>query len=255
MKYSDLVEGRDYAWLPTPKSDQAETRRIRYLGGHRAANVKIRWVSGDFAGLEEWLPTRTLLCRWGERRAFFRDRERVQALAASAGEGLDRVVEDAISLVLESTCEESGFQTLWLTRPERAHRLWDRADLPGSPLDEPGAFVDRDGWLRLGWRTALRFALAFAAHEPDVVLQVIQEREDRLRAEAFLPGGRHAQEYLRTQRPSHALARQWTGSAEVDDLRAEVLRLRQIAETATRALDGAGLNLIAGRLRRELRGR
>lgn len=91
--------------------------------------------------------------------------------------------------------------------------------------------------------------------EPDVVVRLIQDDEDGLRASGLTPGGRFAHGWLRERRPVHALVRQWAGAAEVRILRDEVLRVRRVAEHAIDTLRAGGKELEAGRLRRELNGR
>lgn len=58
MQSSELATGRDYAWSPTLKSPRDEMRKVRYLGSHRSGKVKIKWLDGEFEGLDEWTPTR-----------------------------------------------------------------------------------------------------------------------------------------------------------------------------------------------------
>jgi hypothetical protein len=47
------------------------------------------------------------------------------------------MVEEAISTVFEATGEETGFSSVWTVDPQRAHRLWRRACLKGSPDQHP----------------------------------------------------------------------------------------------------------------------
>ena len=166
MQASELGAGRAYVWSLTPKSAADEMRRVKYLGTHRGGKAKVRWLDGDLTGLDEWTPTRHLVCQWKDRAAFLRDRERQLALDALAAKELDRVVEDAISTVFVATGEEGGFSKWWPVEPAQAARMWVRAGLPGDPLAEPGAFVDRFGMLHLSCRSALRFAQAFATASP-----------------------------------------------------------------------------------------
>jgi hypothetical protein len=91
--------------------------------------------------------------RWNATAAVVRDR--------------DPVVEEAISMVFGATGEETGFVWVWTVDPQRAHRLWRRAGLDGLPDQHPLAYTDCAGQLNLPYETALPFAHAFVAAEPE----------------------------------------------------------------------------------------
>jgi hypothetical protein len=67
MVAADLVVGRAYA-SACPAT------------GYRVRAAQIPHVDGDLDGLEEWVPTRTVMCPWGKRQAFLRDDSRWSAL-------------------------------------------------------------------------------------------------------------------------------------------------------------------------------
>ena len=136
----------------------------------------------------------------------------------------------------------------------RARRLWRRAGLEGSPDQHPLAYTDRGGQLNLPYETAIQFAQAFAASEPEPCIHYIQEWEDRLRAEGYEPGQRVSHHVLRNMRPAHALVREWTQAGELLLLREENQRLRQVLGQALQALRRAGDEQSANRLDRALRG-
>jgi hypothetical protein len=167
----------------------------------------MRWLGGDLADLEERLPTRTVMCPWGERAALLKDEERYAAVTAARDEGFDRVIEEATSTVMEASGDESGFRRLWSTQPERARLMWGRARLKGNPLEEPHAFIDRHGVAHLTYKTALKWAQAFAGAEPETVGLYLTEWEERLKAEGWQPGQRQAHALLRQLTPAYALVR------------------------------------------------
>jgi hypothetical protein len=255
MLGTDLVVGRAYAERSKPNDAQCALRKIIFVGPARAGKAKIRHADGDLDGLEEWVPTRTLMCAWAERQAFRRDESRWNALQEAAARDFDPVVEEAISTVFEATGEETGFIRVWTVGPERAQRLWRRAGLEGSPDQHPLAYTDRGGQLHLPYETALQFAQAFAAAEPEPCIHYIQEWEDRLRAEGYEPGRRVSHQVLRDMRPAHALVREWAQAGELDLLRQENQRLRQLLRQALEALRRAGEEQSANRLDRALHGR
>ena len=59
---TDLVAGRGYAQRAKPQDAGYPLRKIIFVGPARAGRVKIRHADGDLDGLEEWMPTRMLMC-------------------------------------------------------------------------------------------------------------------------------------------------------------------------------------------------
>jgi hypothetical protein len=249
---ADLVPGRRYAVREEPRQG-GPLVKAHFVGPARSGKAKVRWLEGEREGLEEWLSTRCLICPWGERKAFVRDEERAAAIRA-ASEEIDAVVEEAISAVMESTGESGGFMREWSDPPERVRRLWARARLDGDPLEEPLAYVDRRGWAHLSAATALRWANAFAAAEPQTVGLYIEEEERKLLAEGWQPGDRFAHQFLRERRPAFALVRDWAAQPERDLLRKEVERLQGLIHQAVADLERAGAADAARRLKRAIAG-
>jgi hypothetical protein len=241
--------------VPSPNDAECPLRKIIFVGPAKAGKARIRHADGDLDGLEEWVPTRTVTCPWGERKAFLRDESRWSALQEAAARDYDPVIDEAISTVFAATADETGFVRVWTIEPERAQRLWRRAGLDGSPDQHPLAYTDRSGHLNLPYETAFQFARAFAAAEPQPCIHYIQEWEDRLRAEGYEPGRRASHHVLRNIRPAHALVREWTQAGELAMLREENKRLRQLLARAFEALRRAGDEQSANRLDRALRGR
>lgn len=254
MQTSELRPQTKYAWSKRPNAVTPSVAKVKFLGSARKGQARIRWEEGEFTGLDEWVPTRELVCAWRDRKAVFRDREHQARLDEDSESLFDRVVEEAISHVLTATGEEGGYLRRWNLHPAKAERLWARAGLDGDPRREPLAFVDRLGELHLGYASALKFAKAFAGEEPQPCLDLVKGYEDEARAEGYLPGGAYHLEYLRRDLPAIALVRQWAGSSEVQLLRKEITRLQDLIGRAQRWLDDAGDERHARQLERALRG-
>ncbi|HUY49802.1 MAG TPA: hypothetical protein VMV92_29485 [Streptosporangiaceae bacterium] len=201
----DLVTDHSYAHRARHHDPGCPLQKVTFIGPARAGKAKIRYDDGELDGLQEWVPTRTLLSPWADRARFLRDESRWAALQQAAARDYDKVVEEAISTVFEATGDETGFIRVWTVDPDRARRLWRRAGLTGEPDQDPLAYTDRRGQMNLPYETALRFARAFAAAEPEPCIHYIQEWEDRLRAEGYEPGQRSSHSFLRGLRPAHAL--------------------------------------------------
>jgi hypothetical protein len=255
MQSSELVKGKAYAWSESPKQVTPDLVKVKFIGPARSGKARVRWMEGELVDLEEWVPTRQLICAWTERKACLRDRERQAAQDADSYELFDRVVEDAVSHVLTATGEEGGFIRTWALSPDKADRLWSRAKLEGDPRHERLAYVDRFGTLHLGYRSALKFAKAFAAAEPDACVLYVQGWERRLEAEGHLPGGQWQHDFLREERPAHALVRQWAGEGEVATLKKEIQRLQSLVSRGVSWLREAGDERHATSLERGLHGR
>lgn len=98
-------------------------------------------------------------------------------------------------------------------------------------------------------------ARAFAAAEPQTVVEYLDNREDELRVKGRQPGERWYHDYLRELSPGHALARQWAGlEQEAEMLRKEISRLRSLVSGAAYDLRDAGRERKAKSLLRALDG-
>jgi hypothetical protein len=84
MLATELTAGLDYAHRPKPQDPGCRLQKVRFIGPARAGKAKVSHRDGEFDGLEEWVPTRTLLCRWAERSPFLRDESRWAALQQAA---------------------------------------------------------------------------------------------------------------------------------------------------------------------------
>ena len=252
MQSADLVPGRRYGVRENPRL-RGPMVKVELMGPLRSGKARVRWLEGEREGLDEWLATRCLICPWGERKKYLRDEERAAALRAASDE-VDDVVQEAASAVFESTGEPNGLWRVWSDPPERVYRLWSRARLDGDPLDEPLAYVDRHGHAHLSMTTALCWAKAFAAAEPETVALYLDGEERQLLAEGWQPGRRFSHQYLQEIRPGYALVRDWAAQPQRDLLRKEVERLQGLVLRAITDLERAGAEDAARRLQRGLNG-
>lgn len=249
-----LHTGRTYTHRANPADPASHLSKVQVIAPPRSRQVKIRHADGELNGLEEWVPTRQIMCPWGERRAYLRDERREAELRAASEHDREAVEEQAISTVFEATGDETGFIRSWTVDPARGQRLWSRAGLGGTPADEPLAYRDRHGALHLSYATALKFAQAFAATEPEPCLMYLREWEDRLRAEGFEPGNRSAHHVLRQMAPAHALVRGWCELPAYALWEDEAKRLRTLLARSIARLSELGDEETAQRLTRAMKG-
>jgi len=162
-------------------------------------------------------------------------------------------------VVLAATGENSGIvwgDGTFEGNLESVRRIAGRAGI-SQPVESLGTegFVDRFGRMHLSLDGALTLAMAFVRAEPEPVPLYIGDEESEFKAKGYEPGERYYHESLREQAPSFALARQWTGfETEVEQLRAEIERLCDVAKRAAELLERADRNLDTFHIRRALSG-
>jgi hypothetical protein len=257
VRWDEIKPGGLYGLRgPTSESDGTPTLvKVRASATRRGQKIKVGYVEGEFAGLDEWVATRNVLCSWAERRAFLRDERARRVLAAASAESHDKALEDAVGAVMGGTGDGSCYyRSSWDLSLAEAERLWARAKLAGRPEDEPNAYIDRRGELHMSFGTAVKFAQAFAAAEPEPCLLYMREREAELRSRGFIPGETYAHGILRETLVGHAIARDWASRRVSESLEAELGKLRTLVSGAAATLEKQGDEREAARLRRALRG-
>jgi hypothetical protein len=201
-------------------------------GPQRSQKVKVRWLDGEYEGLEEWVPAVRLVAPWEEAGALLEDERRTLATLEAAAVRLGLDAEELLS--------------------------------------EPLAFVDRSGEYRAPFAVAVKVAGLCCRRFAAEVLDSVREREEELRAQ-LVSGDRpragwvspervreHARAELERAEPVFALVRQWCGEEsvarydEVVDLREEVDWLRAVIEDTVRWLRNSGHPVKAGLLSRDL---
>lgn len=250
---------------------------ILQFGPPRSKKVRVRYLTGEYPGLDQWVPQVRLRVPWDEAEAWLRDEQLYAAARAAAG---------------PATAAErwaAWFATLAYPGPDEIH-----VDYPDEPaptvevsdpalftsavgldidvlLGEPGAFLDRSGTYAAPWPVALQIAHHLATAFPDDLLANVAEEERTLQHESI--HGRHfdfgrtisgfvppeaCAEWLHERQPGFDLLRAWCDSAvverfdEVQALRVEVKRLRELVEQAARRLEGFNHPRIARHLRQAL---
>ncbi len=121
--------------------------------------------------------------------------------------------------------------------------------------ESPAAYVDRQGKLRLPFDVAFDIAHKFCAAEPSAVLVAIEATE-REWMRKTTSGEDYIVSLLNRYRAAWALIRQWAGhEAAVAQKEAEIQRLERLVWDAIYALQKAGADSEAVRLRRLLQAR
>lgn len=139
-----------------------------------------------------------------------------------------------------------------LCSQEAMARLRTRANDQTGP--EPfAAYTDRTGKVHWPFSPALELAHKFCATEPATVLKGIEATERQRSLECSRPGSEYLVSLLNEYRASWAIIRQWTGlDPAIAEREAQIQRLERLVWDAVYALQKAGLDSEAGRLRRAL---
>lgn len=253
-----MVIGRSYAYREKrgAGAPMLKVKLLEKVG--RKGKIKIRFEDGPHPGLEEYVSTRQVVCSWGERTAVIRDEQRDAQLEQYAADLRDKALSEAASAVLYSTGEPGAYvgDTVTALSEDEFQRILDRAGIETPPTDvHPLAYRDRYGQVNLPLDAMVAVAKAFAAAEPQTVVEYLDDREEELRLKGRQPGERWYHDYLRELSPGHALARRWAGlEQEAEMLRKEISRLRSLVSRAAYDLKDAGKDRKANALLRALDG-
>jgi hypothetical protein len=156
-------------------------------------------------------------------------------------------------IVYESIKDEVSYYNGVLSgSPEAFGRVRARAGIDGE-LRSPFSYTDRGGTLHLPFGDAVDLARAFCAAEPVTVLAECEGTEREWSSQSRQPGQGYMVGLLSEYRAAWALIRQWAGhDAALAQRDGEIQRLERLVWDAIYALQKAGLDKEAGRLRRAI---
>ncbi len=257
MQKADIKPGREYA-VREPVATGVEFQRVKVLEHIRRGNWRVEWIDPN-PGLVDYLKSKNIIVPWGERRAFLRDEERAEAVvraneATFPGDG--HPITDAIDVVFECTGEQGFFlvKGILYHEHEALERLAARAGV--EVPSHPAGYRDRHGRSYLPFSCALELAHAFAAAEPQTVLDAIDAEERELAAQVREPGYTHLSSLLTDYRARWAIVRQWAGhDAAVAAREGRITELEQLLNQVMWELrrDGVDPERVANRIGRALR--
>lgn len=256
MEYREVEIGQKYAYRERLSTAEPLHQVEVVAKTGRRGQVKIRRLSEPFEGLEEWVQSRQLVVRWGERKALLREEEQARRFDESrrkVNEGLVRAIE---TVMYSTGYSDAGAEVDGTIRmdADELREIARRAGL-SKPLEEmhSAVYIDRRARMRLPVEVAEQLAQAFAKAEPETVLMFIEDEEREYKARGYEPGERFYHDWLREHMPGYALVRYWAGhQAEVASLQAENERLRALVRRASDALVENGAEREGQRIRRAL---
>lgn len=254
MQKSDIRPNTEYA-LREKRTPGTPFQRVRVIAHVRRNKWKVEWIDPN-PGLVDYVESGQLVVPWKELKAFLKEEENAQRLREhNERDGYDEEdspVVRALHEVFESVADGINFYKGSITAlPEAIDRLGARIGIE-TIEQSPAAYTDRQGRLHLPFNVALDLGRRFCAFEPTTVLLAVETTEREWEHKA-----RNGEDYivslLNEYRASWALIRQWAGhDAAVAQREAEIQRLERLVWDAIYALQKAGLDREAARLRRVL---
>lgn len=256
MWKAEIRIGEDYA-VREKRQPGVPFQRVRIVAHVRHNKWKVQWIDPN-PGLVDYIESRCLVVPWKDRKAFLADEERECRLRKHnerLGGRDESPVTTALTSVFEAAADGLTFHRGVLTGdPEAVARVRERARAT-EMKQSPYSYVDRHGEAHIAFDEALELGKAFCAAEPSTVLVGIEATELKWRHEAGQPGRDYMVSLLNEYQAAWALIRQWAGhDAAIAQREAQIQRLERLVLDAIYALQKAGLEGEACRLRRALSG-
>lgn len=249
-------------------------------GPPRSNRVRIRWLDGEYEGLEVWVPKVRLIVTWEERERFLDDERRLIAAIDACGDIADTTGWEGVQEVYfalpgdaDISLGATGVEHSLLVINDFERAIPQLGLRSADLLAEPHAYVDRFGTYRAPFPVAARVARFCCQRYAQDVLRCVAAEEDALR-QATVSGyyvapnttqnieyhivPSRAQEWLHEREPVFALIRESCGQGEVSEFnqlvaaQAEIHRLQQLIESTAQWLRSAGHPVKASLLLREL---
>ena len=252
MVKAEIKPKQEYALREKGKSG-APLQRVRVIEHVRRNKWRVEWIDPN-PGLVDYVESGELVVPWKELKAYQQEianEKRTREHNVSKGyDNEDSPVVIALQQVFESAAEGVDFiKGSLVGMPEAIGRLRTRAGMESSPAS-PVTYTDRQGRLHIPFDVALDLGRRFCAAEPSTVLTDVESTEMEWSHKARV-GESHIVGLLNSYRASWALIRQWAGhDAAIAQREAEIQRLERLVWDAVYALQKAGLDSQAARLRR-----
>lgn len=254
MLKADIKPGCEYA-VREKRTQGTPLQRVRIIEHVRSNKWKAKWIDPN-PGLVDYVESGQLIVPWKEHKAFLKEKaneEQIQRYKDDHGyTDRNRPVITALEQVFQSAADGLAFTKGCLVgAPESIGRLKTRAKTD-SAKQSMVAYVDRQARMHLPFDEALELARKFCTQEPSTVLVDVEATERDWSHKAT-----HGEEYLvqllNEYRASWALIRQWAGfDAAVAQREEEIKKLERLVWDAIYALQKAGLDSEAAKLRRTI---
>ncbi len=254
MLKSEIKPRTEYA-LREKRLPGVPFQRIRIIEHIRGNKWKAEWIDPN-PGLVHYVESGQLICVWKEHKAFLKEETEAQRLREH-NETYGYIPESPLTKAVEQVFEtvKDGIQFcrgVLSGSPDALERVRHRAGMTQT-ANSPAMYIGRKGTIHLPFDYALELARKFCTAEPSTVLVEVEVTEREWSRKAATPGEEYIVSLLNEYRASWALLRQWAGyDATVAQREAEIQRLDRLVWDAIYALQKAGLDSEAARLRRVL---
>jgi len=233
-------------------------QRVRIIEHIRGNKWKAEWIDPN-PGLVHYVESGQLIVSWKEHKAFLReeaDAEHLREHNERHGYDPESPLTKAVEQVFETVGDDVQFYKGVLSGSADAlERVKQRAGMAGA-ANSPVAYTDRQGKIHSPFDFALELGRKFCTAEPSTVLVGVETTERDWSRKAATPGEEYIVPLLNDYRASWALLRQWAGyDAAVAEREVEIQRLERLVWDALYALQKAGLDSEAARLRRAIQKR
>jgi hypothetical protein len=244
-------EGRRYAYRERAHTPGDPVRPVELVkeGPPRSQKAKVRWLDGEYEGLEEWVPKVRLVAPWDEKEALLENERRMFAALEVSGDVYGTTMYRAVETVFFAIPQELGAE-VWFGMKAIERELLSIDDLDAAAarlgldaeglLSEPHSYVDRFGEYKAPFGVAVKVAKHCCEMFSREVLRHLRAEEEELRQElvcgnldvsrswwtdnAAYRGRTEAR--LEELGPIFALVREWCGQEATEEFR-EVIALRQ----------------------------
>ncbi|QLH19307.1 hypothetical protein [Streptomyces sp. Rer75] len=270
--------GERWAYRAAPHHGPVEEVEVLKIGSQRPLRIKVRFVSEEAEGREEWVPSARLRIRWQNKDTWLARDKRWNELTQDGPDAEDTAFHAITTLYDEHLWD--GVVSFGLNLRDRGvlyiedmAALKTLLDVPESFFHtDPRTFTDSDGVVIAPWPTTLEVARRLARTQADHLVTLLDEQDRKAQSAAiyghhYRGRGKNPGTYISPEicaetdrhfKPSRDLLREWCGAEAVESieelkaLREEVLRIGQLMEQAIGCLRHAGQTKAADRLEREL---
>lgn len=254
MLKSEIKPRAEYA-LREKRLPGTPFQRVRIIEHIRGNKWKAEWIDPN-PGLVHYVESGQLICPWKEHKAFLKEETEAQRLRKHnethgyiPESPLTKAVEQVFATVKDGI---QFYRGVLSGSPAALERVRQRAGMTGAP-NSPVMYADRQGTIHLPFDYALELGRKFCTAEPSTVLVDVEATEREWSRTAATPGEEYIIPLLNEYRAAWAILRQWAGyDAAVAQREAEIQRLERLVWDAIYALQKAGLDSEAARLRRVL---
>jgi hypothetical protein len=147
--------------------DPVRTVELVKEGPPRSQKARVRWLDGEYEGLEEWVPRIRLVAPWEEAEALLEDERRMFAALEASGDVYGTMTYRAVETVFFAFPQEAGAEVLLgLRAAERELLSIDDLEAAATRLgldakallSGPHSYVDRFGEHRAPFGVAVKVA-------------------------------------------------------------------------------------------------